>query len=69
MKNEIWRTINNFENYEVSNCGRVKNKKTDRILKPYDNGTGYLQIQLYNTDGIKAILVHRLVAEAFLENP
>ena len=69
MKQETFKTIENFSNYEVSSYGRVKNVETGKFLKPYDNGNGYLQVQLFNTDGRKALLVHRIVAQAFLENP
>jgi hypothetical protein len=30
---EVWKIIEDFENYEISNLGRVKNKKTNRVLK------------------------------------
>lgn len=32
---EIWKTIDGYPNYEISSIGRVKNKKTNKILKPY----------------------------------
>ena len=31
---EEYKQIEDFENYEVSNLGNVRNKKTGRILKP-----------------------------------
>ena len=30
---EMYKPIENFENYLISNLGNIKNKKTDRILK------------------------------------
>ena len=36
---EIWRTIENYENYEVSTFGRVRNKKTGRILRVQNRGS------------------------------
>ena len=30
---EIWKIVNNFENYEVSNFGNIRNVKTKRLLK------------------------------------
>ena len=30
---EIWRAINGYINYEVSNHGRVRNSVTGKILK------------------------------------
>ena len=29
--NEIWKTIEEYPNYEVSNMGKIRNKKTGRI--------------------------------------
>lgn len=69
MKEE-WNTINDFPNYEVSNTGIVRNRKTGRILKPYSNRGGYLVVILMNSKGErKCLLVHRLVAKAFIPNP
>ena len=38
---EVFRSIENYENYAVSSFGNVKNTKTGRILKTGDNGRGY----------------------------
>jgi hypothetical protein len=64
---EVWKEINNFDNYEVSTFGKVRNKKTGRILKAANNG-GYYSV---NLSKIKSNYkqVHRLVALAFIENP
>lgn len=72
---EIWKPIG-YEGYEVSNLGRVKSYKYDKIngkiMKPYKNTKGYLQIDL-QLDGRKRenrvhLSVHRLVAIAFIPN-
>lgn len=47
--------------------GRIKHNET--ILKPYPNSCGYLRVGLYNNGKHKKELVHRLVADAFLDNP
>jgi hypothetical protein len=39
-ENEKWKDIEDFENYEVSNLGKVRNSKTGRILKTCISG-GY----------------------------
>ena len=49
--------------------GRGYQKVPEKILKPYDNGKGYLQVQLYKEGKMKSYLVHRLVATVFCENP
>lgn len=42
----------------------------ERLMKPFDNGNGYLVITLSIDDGSrKNFYIHRLVAEAFLPNP
>lgn len=66
---EEWKDIMETNNkYEVSNFGYIRNKKTNRILKPYENN-GYLCINL--SDGRKSIFytVSRLVAQYYIENP
>ena len=69
---EVWKDIDGYEGlYEVSNLGRVKSLKfgKERILKTDMSPKGYLRVQLWkNNKGIR-YLVHRLVAQAFLDNP
>lgn len=71
MNNEFWKDVENYEDlYEVSDAGRVRNKVSGKILKPFSDGRkGYLKVDLYK-DGIrKTYRIHRLVAEAFIPNP
>ena len=64
---EIWKDIKNYEDeYEVSNLGRVRNKKTKRILKPFLNNGGYQIVHLCKNGKSKNYSVHRLVYEAFI---
>lgn len=73
--NEEWKEIEGFENYYVSNYGRVSNfnyrNTGDRILmKPFNTKQGYYQIALVDRNGKRVKkLIHRLVAEAFIPNP
>lgn len=62
---EIWKKIDYSEKYEASNTGKIRNKKTGKTLKGFDNGTGYLCVNIHN----KTMYIHRLVAYAFIDNP
>lgn len=79
---EIWRDIKEFEgSYQVSNSGRIKSLDRcvfdstkyrkqfikGKILNICDNGNGYKQVHLLKNGKRYVKLVHRLVAEHFLE--
>lgn len=73
--NEIWKNIVGYEGlYQVSNLGNVKSlnyRRTgkERILKPGNYKEGYLYVILCKNRKLKHFTIHRLVAQAFLENP
>ena len=76
MEKEIWKTIKENPNYMVSNFGRVKSlydgrhhKFREKILKYNRTRSGYLTVALYKNGIQKRYLIHRLVAEAFIQNP
>lgn len=82
---EIWKPIKGFETrYSISNYGRIKsierymvsihknarkNLMPEKILKTKISKNGYEKIKLY--DGVKSrdLMIHRLVGEAFVNNP
>ena len=66
---EVFKKIDDYENYEVSNLGNVKNTKTNRILKPGKDTNGYYFIGLYKNNIRKTFLIHRLIGFAFIPNP
>lgn len=71
---ELWKDIQGYEGkYQVSNLGNVKSLLKDRngkIMKPRANKRGYYQVYLYSDSKTrKMYLVHRLVAQTFIENP
>lgn len=66
---KIWITIKQNENYEVSNLGNLRNRKTKQILKAWKNSRGYLIVSIRNGSKQCSYTIHRLVAEAFIPNP
>ena len=76
---EIWKTaVSDGEIYEglykVSNLGKIlslnyKNTGKPDLMNPSTNTDGYLKVNLWKNGKQKTCLVHRLVAETFLENP
>ena len=67
---EIWRPIQGYEGlYEVSNLGNVKSLSRNALLSKHRNNRGYLSVSLYKENVGKHYLVHRLVAQAFINNP
>ena len=83
MKNEEWRDVVGYEGlYQVSDQGRVKSLDRtfidkigreryvkERILKPVLTHYGYLRIDLCASGKRKMFSVHRLVCQAFHDNP
>lgn len=78
---EIWKSIENFDKYEISNYGNVRSKVIHRsknenvpprisyrYLKPSIK-RGYATVQISNNYYILTRLIHRLVAKAFIPNP
>lgn len=79
---EIWKIIEEFNNYEVSNYGRVRRKKCvivysngavtnykEKIVKQQLNKGIYLRVTFSQNNIQKRFQVHRLVAKYFIENP
>lgn len=77
MNKEIWKDIEGYEGlYQVSNQGNVRSlERIDslgrlvkgKILKPWISKNGYIMIKLGRSH--RHLLVHRLVAIAFIPNP
>ena len=82
---EIWKDIEGYPLYKISNLGRVKRAthekeilhpkygaylayRKEKILKLNNAKDGYSSVKIYNDIGFSNRLVHRLVAEAFIDN-
>ncbi len=63
---EEWKVISGFENYEVSNQGYVRSKKTGLILKTQVTN-GYHCVYLRNLGKKQKLKIHRLVALHFIQ--
>lgn len=65
----IWVKIKGFD-YEVSNCGLVRNKYKKVLLPEIRGSRGgdYPSVTLWKNGIPKKMYVHRLAAKAFLEN-
>lgn len=74
----IWKEIENFPGYLVSDTGEVKSTKywgqfkrmnSDGILMQRTYKSGYKYVNLYKEGHMYSVKVHRLVAQAFIPNP
>lgn len=79
---EVWKDISGFEGYyQISSAGRVKSLKRivvdsrnrkqsikEKLLSPDKSNNGYLRVTLSIGCKTERVLVHRLVAEAFIPN-
>lgn len=74
---EVWKDVKDYEgHYQVSNLGRVKSlkkqvgrKETEKIMTPQRVFAGYSRVVLTKNKKSKLFAIHRLVAQAFIDNP
>lgn len=69
-KGEVWKEIEGYENYAISNYGNVWSYNINRKMSINKAGS-YSTVGLRKYKGAKQDnnLVHRLVAQAFIPNP
>ena len=66
---EIWKDIKGYEGlYQVSNLGRIKSCKYNKIMKS-NKSDRYLGINLYKNGKPTTFDIHRIVAKTFIDNP
>jgi hypothetical protein len=65
---EEWKSVSGFEEYEVSNKGRVLLPSGKIRESNYNSTSVYEVITLRNGDKKKTTPIHRLVAELFIDN-
>jgi hypothetical protein len=65
---EEWKDIIGYEGlYQISNTGKVKNIKRNKLLKtPINKGSGYYYCTLHKDGKYQFKLIHRLIAQHFL---
>lgn len=67
---ELFKIIEEFPQYQISNLGRVKNKKGNILsIGRRKTNSGYIQIRLCSNGKYYYRYIHRLLATAFLPNP
>ena len=64
---EHWLTIDGYDNYQVSNFGRIRNCTTGKILKLRYDCHGYSRVNIYKDKKMKTHKIHQLVANEFIE--
>lgn len=66
----IFKEINNYPGYLISNNGLIYSTYTNKFLKiyPHQKINGYLKVGLFKNNKRYTLKVHRLVAEAFIPN-
>ena len=71
LDSEKWKDIDGYDGmYQVSDLGRVRSRYSGewRVLRGGKNSKGYLSVGLCKDSKQKSILVHRIVANAFIPN-
>jgi hypothetical protein len=64
---EVWKIIDDYPTYEISSAGRVR--RGGKFIKGVAMNRGYMRVSLSMDGKSKGFFVHRLVAQAFLDNP
>lgn len=66
---ELWKQIPDFKNYEASNTGKIRVIKTGKLRSASKNKSGYFALKLTKEEKSYGVLVHRKIAETWIDNP
>lgn len=66
---EVWKTVLDAPNYEISKSGLVRNKNTKLILKQRNSEGDSPKVTISKNGHPVTLYVHRMVAEAFNRRP
>lgn len=58
--------VGNNDSYMITSFGRVYSNKTKLWLRQSENSNGYLRVEIRENDNRFSVMVHRLVAHAFV---
>lgn len=65
-----WRTCKGFSKYEINNLGKIRDKETKEIIRQRDDHTRYVASLIGDNGRVHSqVLVHRLVAQTFMDIP
>ena len=65
---EEWKDVVGYEGlYEVSNLGRIRNKKRNTMVTLLDNN-GYHRVELWKNNKRRRYMLHRVVAQTWIPN-
>ena len=66
--NEVWKVIDEYDDYDISSHGRTRNNKTEKIFQP-DIRYGYHNVMFCKNGKTKRYNIHHLVCSTFCHNP
>jgi hypothetical protein len=69
LPEEKFVKINDYDNYFISNMGRLYNSNTKKFSTGSIHKSGYVNVYLSKKSVMETFALHRMVAEYFIPNP
>ena len=71
MQEQIWKKIDGYDDYFISNLGNIKSIKFGKTnyMALSEDKDGYFKVNLYKNGKSNVAYIHRLVAKTFISNP